>query len=202
VKGVHTMLKKEMNKYLEERKLQTEEKIVLFEEELNYVKKEGLIDENIVVEHTAERFSDLYMELANKETDEVVTENVQETILKEEVRYLERNIEFYLYVETKAFDIVSVDSMSLEVDSVFDTYEILCGLKCPKKAEKEIRTFLENHLTGDDTYYHLMFNGNDGLWDFNFSLEKISGFRKEMEIGEALKLAYLFLFALNEKLSA
>ena len=47
-----------------------------------------------------------------------------------------------------------------------------------------------------------MFNGNDGLWDFNFSLEKISGFRKEMEIGEALKLAYLFLFALNEKLSA
>jgi len=196
------MLKKEMNKYLEERKLQTEEKIVLFEEELNYVKKEGLIDENIVVEHTAERFSDLYMELANKETDEVVTENVQETIIKEEVRYLEQNIEFYLYVETKAFDIVSVDSMSLEVDSVFGTYEILCGLKCPKKAEKEIRTFLENHLIGDDTCYHLMFNGNDGLWDFNFSLEKISGFRKEMEIGEALKLAYLFLFALNEKLSA
>ena len=135
------MLKKEMNKYLEERKLQTEEKIVLFEEELNYVKKEGLIDENIVVEHTAERFSDLYMELANKETDEVVTENVQKTILKEEVRYLERNIEFYLYVETKAFDIVSVDSMSLEVDSVFDTYEILCGLKCPKKAERRFERF-------------------------------------------------------------
>ncbi|MFP3723034.1 branched-chain amino acid aminotransferase [Niallia circulans] len=196
------MLKSEMNKYIEECKSQNGGKVVLFEEEMNYVRKVGLADDHMVMEQTAERFSDLYMELANKETDEVVQENAQERILEDTVDYLERNIDIYLYVETKAFDIVSVDSMSLEVDSVFGTYEVLCGLKSPKKTEKEIRAFMENQLIGDDTSFHLMFNGNDGVWDVNFPLEKINGFHKEMQIGDALKLAYLFLFSLNEKLSA
>ncbi len=189
-----------MKNHLE--KAQKEGKVVLFEEELNYVRKEELPEDNIVVGNTAERFSNLYMELANKETDEVVQEKIDVTFLKEEVQYLEKNIEVYLYVETKAFEVISVDSMSLEVDSVFGTYEILCGLKSPKKKEKEIRTFMEEHLVGEETYYHLMFNGNDGVWDVNFSLEKVNGFHKDMEIGEALKLAYVFLFALHERLSA
>lgn len=105
-------------------------------------------------------------------------------------------------METKTFEVIAVDSMSIEVDSVFGTYEILCGLKSPKKKDKEIRAFMEEHLVGDETYYHLMFNGNDGVWDVNFSLEKVNGFHKNMEIGEALKLAYIFLFSLQESLSA
>lgn len=189
-----------MKNHLE--KAQKEGKVVLFEEELNYVRKEELSEVNIVVGNSAERFSDLYMELANKETDEVVKENVDVTFLKEEVQYLEKNIDVYLYVETKAFEVIAVDSMSIEVDSVFGTYEILCGLKSPKKKDKEIRAFMEEHLVGDETYYHLMFNGNDGVWDVNFSLEKVNGFHKNMEIGEALKLAYIFLFSLKESLSA
>ncbi|HEO8419087.1 branched-chain amino acid aminotransferase [Niallia sp. FSL W8-0635] len=194
------MLKTEMKNHLE--KAQKEGKVVLFEEELNYVRKEELSEVNIVVGNSAERFSDLYMELANKETDEVVKENVDVTFLKEEVQYLEKNIDVYLYVETKTFEVIAVDSMSIEVDSVFGTYEILCGLKSPKKKDKEIRAFMEEHLVGDETYYHLMFNGNDGVWDVNFSLEKVNGFHKNMEIGEALKLAYIFLFSLQESLSA
>ncbi|WP_312095795.1 branched-chain amino acid aminotransferase [Niallia sp.] len=189
-----------MKNYLEN--TQKEGKVVLFEEELNYVRKEELSEESLVVGNTADRFSDLYMELANKETDEVVKENIEDTFLKESVQYLEKNMEFYLYVESKAFEIIGVDSMSLEVDSVFGTYEILCGLKAQKKTEKDIRAFMEEHLVGDATNYHLMFNGNDGVWDVNFSLEKINGFHKEMEIGEALKLSYLFLFALKERLAS
>lgn len=191
-----------MKKYIEECKSQNAGKVVLFEEEMHYVRKEGLVDDNMVIEQTAKRFSDLYMELANKETDEMVQENAQEMILEESVHYLEKNKDIYLYVESSAFDIVSVDSMSLEVDSVFGTYEILCGLRSPKKAEKEIRAYMEKLLIGDGTPFHLMFNGNDGVWDVNFSLEKINGFQKEMQIGDALKLAYLFLFSLNERLSA
>ncbi|MER2058086.1 MAG: branched-chain amino acid aminotransferase [Niallia sp.] len=194
------MLKTEMKNHLE--KAQKEGKVVLFEEELNYVRKEDLSEDNIVVGNSAERFSDLYMELANKETDEVVKENIDDTFLKEEVQYLEKNIDVYLYVETKAFEVIAVDSMSIEVDSVFGTYEILCGLKSPKKKDKEIRAFMEEHLVGDETYYHLMFNGNDGVWDVNFSLEKVNGFHKNMEIGEALKLAYIFLFSLQDSLYA
>ncbi|CAI9394516.1 branched-chain amino acid aminotransferase [Niallia sp. Sow4_A1] len=195
------MLKAEMKNHLE--KAQKEGKVVLFEEELNYVRKEELLTEdNIVVGTTAERFSDLYMELANKETDEVVQENIDAIFLKEEVQYFEKNIDVYLYVETKAFEVIGVDSLSLEVDSVFKTYEVLCGLKAPKKKEKEIRSFMEEHLSGDETNYQLMFNGNDGIWDVNFSLEKVNSFHKNMEIGEALKLAYAFLFALQGSLTA
>ncbi|MCM3362227.1 branched-chain amino acid aminotransferase [Niallia sp. HCP3S3_B10] len=195
------MLKAEMKNHLE--KAQKEGKVVLFEEELNYVRKEELLTEdNIVVGTTAERFSDLYMELANKETDEVVQENIDAIFLKEEVQYFEKNIDVYLYVETKAFEVIGVDSLSLEVDSVFRTYEVLCGLKAPKKKEKEIRSFMEEHLSGDETNYQLMFNGNDGIWDVNFSLEKVNSFHKNMEIGEALKLAYAFLFALQGSLTA
>ncbi|WP_284561528.1 branched-chain amino acid aminotransferase [Bacillus sp. T2.9-1] len=190
-----------MKNHLE--KAQKEGKVVLFEEELNYVRKEELLTEdNIVVGTTAERFSDLYMELANKETDEVVQENIDAIFLKEEVQYFEKNIDVYLYVETKAFEVIGVDSLSLEVDSVFKTYEVLCGLKAPKKKEKEIRSFMEEHLSGDETNYQLMFNGNDGIWDVNFSLEKVNSFHKNMEIGEALKLAYAFLFALQGSLTA
>jgi len=95
---------------------------------------------------------------------------------------------------------ISTESFILEVDSVFKSYELLLGLQLQKKFEKDIRSFIEDALEGDNIRYSLMFNGQEGLWEVNLPLEKINGFNKEMTVSEAIKLAYLFLFDLNKSL--
>ena len=193
------MLKKQIEKYLKDNK--ADGKLPLFTEESNILVELGLVTaDDIHIVENIERFPDLYLELANKETDELVIEEVQQTFLKEKINYLENHMEQYLSIESSAFDIISAESFIMEVDSVFETYELLLGLQLPKKAEKNIRLFIEEHLEGDKVRYNLMFNGQDGLWEVNLPLEKIEGFHKDMTIAEAIKLAYLFLFDVSKSL--
>lgn len=188
-----------MKAYLE--KQAKNEALLVFTEEKNYLLSHDLIQEEKIEEtNTTERFPSLYLELANKETDETIQENVDFTFLTTEVNYFEKNIEEYLYVETDAFSIVGIESLSLEVDSVFHTYEAIFGLKLPKKAEGTIRSFFEKTLEGDNVTYNLLFNAQDGMWDVNLPIEAIQGFSKQMNIGETVQLIYLFLFQLGEEI--
>lgn len=189
-----------MHAYLEQQ-AKTDEPLFFFTEEKNYLLEHSFaIDKELQEKNTPERFQNIYLELANKETDETIEENVDSAFLSTEIHYFEKKIEEYLYVESDAFSIVGLESLSLEVDSVFRTYEGIFGLKIPKKAEGAIRSFFEKTLAGDHTTYNLMFNAQDGMWDVNLPIEAIPGFSKQMNIGDLLQLIYLFLFQLGEEL--
>ena len=194
------MLKKQMQTYIGEQ-AKTDGPIFFFSEEKNYLLSHQLIEEEKIEEtNTPARFASLYLELANKETDESLNADMDASFLQTKINYLAEKLEEYLYIETDVFSIIGVESLSLEVDSVFRTYEGIFGLKAPKKTEGAIRSFFEKTLEGDDITYNLMFNAQDGLWDVNLPIEAIPGFSAEMSIGDAIKLIYLFLFQLGEEL--
>lgn len=196
------MLKKQMQTYIGEQ-AKTDGPIFFFSEEKNYLLSHQLIEEEKIEEtNTPARFASLYLELANKETDESLNADMDASFLQTKINYLAEKLEEYLYIETDAFSIIGVESLSLEVDSVFRTYEGIFGLKAPKKTEGAIRSFFEKTLEGDDITYNLMFNAQDGLWDVNLPIQAIPGFSAEMSIGDAIKLIYLFLFQLGEELEA
>ena len=196
------MLKKQMQTYIGEQ-AKTDGPIFFFSEEKNYLLSHQLIEEEKIEEtNTPARFASLYLELANKETDESLNADMDASFLQTKINYLAEKLEEYLYIETDAFSIIGVESLSLEVDSVFRTYEGIFGLKVPKKTEGAIRSFFEKTLEGDDITYNLMFNAQDGLWDVNLPIQAIPGFSAEMSIGDAIKLIYLFLFQLGEELEA
>ena len=46
--------------------------------------------------------------------------------------------------------------------------------------------------------FALIFSAEDGLWNFNFSLNDVKEFTEDMTIGEAYQLIYQFLFKLME----
>ncbi|WP_066288070.1 branched-chain amino acid aminotransferase [Bacillus sp. FJAT-29937] len=188
------MLKSKFNAFL----LQELPNVELFKEEIDYAKKQQLISEEMIISEKNDDFlfSDAYIERSNKETEELLAEESEE-FLHTPIHYLEKHKQEFIYIETSRLNIVSTDSLCLEVDDVFGTYEVMLGLKLQKKHEKAIKSFLMNELKGDPKF-SLLFSQADGLWDFNFALNGVEGFTEEMTIGEASKLVYLFLFKLLE----
>ncbi len=188
------MLKSKLNAFL----LQELPNVDLFKEEIDYAKKQQLISEEMIIseKHDFSLFSEAYIERSNKETEELLAEESGE-FLHTPIHYLDKHKQEFIYIETSRFNIVGTDSLCLEVDDVFGTYEVMLGLKLQKKHEKSIKTFLSNELTGD-AKFSLLFSQADGLWDFNFALNGVEGFTEDMTIGEACKLVYLFLFKLLE----
>jgi hypothetical protein len=86
-----------------------------------------------------------------------------------------------------------VDAVSLEVDDVFGTYDVMLGLKLQKKFEKVLKEQLNANLKGDDAKFDLLFSHDDGLWNLNFALNSVEGFQENISISDALQLIYRFL---------
>ena len=61
-----------------------------------------------------------------------------------------------------------------------------------------LKAYFNQELQGDMGTFSMMFNQGDGLWDVNFALNAVQGFKDEMTLGEAFQLTYHFLFNLNE----
>ncbi|WHX93641.1 branched-chain amino acid aminotransferase [Peribacillus simplex] len=189
------MLKKQMESYIS--KSVIEKKVELFKEEKDYVEKHKLIaDEIIIVEkENASRFTDAYMERSNKESEELISEE-NSAFLSQPIEYLKKNKDEFLYFESQWFDLIGVEALSLEVDDVFGTYNAMFGLKFQKKMGEVLKTYLTKELQGGIGSFSLMFNQGDGLWDVNFALDNIKGFREDMSLEEAFNLIYHFLFIL------
>lgn len=169
-----------------------------FKEEIEYAKKHQLLDESrIVTEKSPElRFSNAYIERGDKETEESIGEEAA-NFLNQPIDYLKRNINEFIYIESDWFQMIHTESICLEVDDVFGTYEVMLGLKLQKKFEKAIKAYVEQELMGDKKV-SILFNQGDGLWDFNLALNHINGFKENLTINEALNLVYSFLFKLIE----
>ncbi|WP_442593850.1 branched-chain amino acid aminotransferase [Neobacillus sp. D3-1R] len=199
------MMKKQMSQYLSNLIQQKDNPsiIELFKEEKDYVERNDLLSElsgepiTIVEKDSALRFADAYIERSNKETEELISEEGQ-PFLSQPIRFLKENMNEFIYIESNWFELIRVESVSFEVDDVFGTYDVMLGLKQPKKLESNIKQILENELDGDQAKFDLMFE--DGMWNLNFDLNSVKGFHEEMNMGEAFQTIYVFLFKLVETL--
>lgn len=190
------MLKKQMEIYIS--KALRETKVELFKEEKEYAERHHLAkDFTIVEKENITRFADAYIERCNKENEELISEE-SAAFLLQPLEYLKINKSEFLYLESSWFELIGVETLSLEVDDVFGTYNALFGLKFQKKIGNVLKAYLNNELQGGIGTYSLMFNQDDGLWDVNFSLNSVEGFKEEMSLGDALGLIYHFLFILVE----
>lgn len=172
-------------------------KIELYKEEKEYAKTHQLIAPNIiqVEEKNADlRFIDVYIERSDKETEDLIAEE-NHSFLTQTIDYLKINRNEFMYVESDSFDLIGVESVSLELDDVFGTYDVMLGLKQQKKMGPVIKDLLGEHL-GDSTSFNLLFNQGEGMWDLNFSLNHLSGFNESLSIEKTLQLIYHFLFTL------
>ncbi|MGG4268298.1 branched-chain amino acid aminotransferase [Peribacillus simplex] len=191
------MLKKQMESYIS--KSIIENKVKLFKEERDYVEKHKLIadDITIVEKENASRFTDAYIERSNKESEELISEE-NSAFLSQSIEYLKNNKEEFLYFESKWFELIGVEALSLEMDDVFGTYNAMFGLKFQKKMGEALKTYLTKELLEDIGSFSLMFNQGDGLWDVNFALDNVKGFREDLSLEETFNLIYHFLFILVE----
>ena len=142
-------------------------------------------------------FSNAYIERCSKETETMIA-NESSSFLNQPIIYLKEHKNEFIYVESALFDDIGVEGISLEVDDVFGTYDVMLGLKLQKKFDKVLREHLNSSLDGYDSKFDLMFSQDDGLWDLNFALNYVAGFQEDMSIGDAFQLIHHFLFNLVE----
>ncbi len=205
------MLLKNVSNYLERMFVDMEqtgeqEEITVYKEEKAFIEKYQLLPKDqknllLIEREPFTRFQGAYIERCNKETDELIAEE-STSFLEMPIHYFKNHIEEFMYLESTWFEMVGADAVSFEADSVFGTYDVMLGLKLPKKKEASIKTFITNHLNQGSGTFSLMFNSSDGLWDFNFSLNGLSEYKEDWTINEAYCAIYRFLFQLVEGVEA
>jgi hypothetical protein len=191
------MLQKQLEQYIAELLQNDPEKIELHKAEKEYAEKHQLLPAGVevVLQDAASRFSDAYLERCEKETVALIIVETPK-FLEEKISHLKTRMNEFLYVESKTFDLVSVDAVSLEVDDVFGTYTAMFGLKMKKNYESAIKEYLDENLFGEAGKYSVAFSGKDGLFDMNFALDYAAGFDEEMTLLEAYDLIYSFVFSM------
>ncbi|WP_462413388.1 branched-chain amino acid aminotransferase [Neobacillus sp. Marseille-QA0830] len=195
------MLKNRVQHYIAQQENGQNGLVSLFHEEKAYAEKHGLVTIPIAETDAEERFFDAYIERCDKETENMIR-NEAGAFLAQPLVYFYKHKNEFLYLESKWFDIVLVDAVSLELDDVFGTYDVMLGLKLQKKFKPQIQQYLTSHLHGEEASFDLLFNSEDGLWNVNFALNYIEGFDENMSIGEAYQLIYQFLFKLVESIES
>ncbi|BCB03835.1 branched-chain amino acid aminotransferase [Bacillus sp. KH172YL63] len=187
------MLKKRIAQYIEEQKA-AQPKVTLFEPERGYALENGLISEGEVLSPESPRFEEAFIERCDKETEEPIRTETA-SFLDQPVTYLNEHKNEFVFLESVWFTVIGADAVSIEVDDVFGTYDAMLGLKLQKKHRKEIELFLEDTLQ-DESSYDLLFNGEDGLWDLNFTLNDHPGFNEGLSMHAVYELIFDFLFKL------
>ncbi|AOH55031.1 branched-chain amino acid aminotransferase [Peribacillus muralis] len=189
------MLRKRMEAYIS--KTISNDQLEVFNEEKEYIEKHKLITEDttIMLKENTSRFADAYIERSNKESEELIAvENA--SFLAQPIEYLKKNKDEFLYFESDWFELIGVEALSVECDDVFGTYNAMFGLKFQKKMGEALKTYLKMQIQEDVGSFSLMFNQGDGLWDVNFALNNVNGFREDLTLDDAFNLIYHFLFIL------
>lgn len=137
-------------------------------------------------------FTDAYVERCSKDTETMIS-NESAAFLNQPLTYLKEHKNEFIYVESTLFEEMGVEGVSLEVDDVFGTYDVMLGLKLQKKFEVMLKGQLNNSLQGDEVKFDLMFSHDDGLWDLNFALDYVNGFTENLSMYEAIQLIHQFL---------
>lgn len=178
-----------------------EKKLEIYPEEKVYIEKNELFsnDVTLIEKDPTTRFQDAYIERCDKETEETLSEEAF-AFFQQPIDYLQKHKNEFLYMESNWLELIGVDAISLEVNDVLGTYDVMVGLKLQKKFETSLKENLRKELHGDEARFELMFNQNDGLWDLNFALNYVNGFQEGMSLEEVFRLIYRFLFKLVERI--
>ncbi|MFS0864274.1 branched-chain amino acid aminotransferase [Fredinandcohnia sp. 179-A 10B2 NHS] len=195
------MLQKQMKNYISSELLSKEQQIALYQEEKEYIEKYELIsnDVTLIEKDPTTRFREAYIERCDKETEETLSKESYD-FLEQGIDYLQKHKNEFLYFESNWLELIGVDAIAFEVNDVFGTYDVMVGLKLQKKFETSLKENLRKELQGEKAKFELMFNQGDGLWDMNFALNYVNGFKEEMSLEEAYRLIYRFLFKLVESI--
>jgi hypothetical protein len=197
------MFHKQMQQFISNTYLKGE-KVEIFKEEKEYAVKHALIpnDTELVTEKDpGSRFGDAYIERCDKESENLLA-NETASFLNHPITYLKKHKNEFIYVESNWFELLGVEAVSLEVDDVFGTYDVMLGLRMQKKYGESLKGYLNTALAGDSGNFELMFSSEDGLWNVNFDLNFVQGFNEEISLNEAYQLIYRFLFQLVEAMEA
>jgi len=135
------------------------------------------------------------IERCSKETEDILSKE-QPSFLKEEVGYLKKNLNEFIYIESPMFEEARIDSMSIEVDDVFGNYMALFGFRAQKKFGESLKGYLKEKLLGEEVRASVMFSNEDGLWEMNIPIDSIEGFNESSSIEDAVELTCNFLVAL------
>ncbi|WP_235848431.1 branched-chain amino acid aminotransferase [Litchfieldia alkalitelluris] len=192
------MLKEPLHNYLSTYDESNSDVIGIFKEEDAYLKRLEIKDKYtfIIIENSSiKKFKDAYIELCDKESENVVSTEGGE-FLEQSLQYLKVNKNLFVYLESNWFDVIGVDSVSLELDDVFGHFDFMLGFKVQKKHEQLIKTFLNQEI--NESTYDLMFSQEDGLWSLNIELNGMEEFNENMSIAEAYNLLYRTIFRLKE----
>ncbi|MBS4189567.1 branched-chain amino acid aminotransferase [Bacillus sp. FJAT-49705] len=191
------MLNKKLHEYFSN-KIANSKLIETYKEEIAYAKKHKILEEDITIIEKEDntRFNDALIERYDKESEEMLAEE-SSNFLDQPVSYLKKQIKEFIYIESKWFDLIGAESVCIEVDDVFGTYEVMLGLKLQKKYENKLKEKINEGLKGE-VKYSLLFSHADGLWEFNFALNGVDGFNDELSINETCRIIYLYLFKLVE----
>lgn len=188
------MLQKRIQQYIDEMK-GSDIPVHLFKQERDYVLNHGLLDaDEVAAPEAGSRFQDANIERCEKETEELIGEESYD-FLGQHITYLKKHKNEFVYLESKWFALIGVDAVSVEVDDVFGTYDVMLGLKLQKKYRSQIESYLDGSLEGESSY-DLLFNGEDGLWDLNFTLNDHRDFDESQTMLTVYELIYDFLFNL------
>lgn len=173
--------------------------IELYKEEKDFVEKNQLLPHDFTIreKEASSRFSDAYIERSDKESEEVIAEEGY-SFLNQSIDYLHKHMNEFVYLESSWLELIGVDSVSLEVDDVFRTFDVMLGLKIKKKFESNIKNYLIKELN-DEANFDLMFNSDEGILNLNFDLNSVEGFKNDMTFGEAFGLIYQLLFKLVDQ---
>jgi len=182
-----------------------ESAVEIYKLEYDYIKRHQLLSEDkessvsFVEQESLSRFQhNVYIERGNKETEEVIAEE-SSAFLEQPIKYFKDHIDEFMYMESPWFNMIGVDAISFEADSAFGNYDVMLGLKQPKKSEKWLKSFLKESLQDEEATFDLMFSANDGLWDLNFSLNDLNTFKEDWTILQAYDAIYELIFKLVEK---
>lgn len=190
------MVKKQLTAYIAEAKENNKNGVTLFKEEIEFVLKHNLVEKEELIElDPSLRFQEASIERCNKETEEAIS-NEPISFLDKPLTYLKEHINEFLFLESGWFNIIGVDAISIEVDDVFGTYDVMLGLKLKKKFQAELTVKMGKMLEGEEKAFDLLFNGEDGLWDVNFSMNNLPQFTEQLTMREAYNLIYNALFQL------
>lgn len=196
------MLEKEIRSYIEKQVAAASNgEIEVYKEEKNFAMDRQLLTGDILKNFTLKekdpisRFRDAYIERSDKETEEVIA-TVDNSFFSEPIDFLKNHKREFIYVESEWFNKIGVDAVSLEVDDVFGTYDVMLGIALQKKHGPKIKEFLNAHLHGDEPKFDLIFNGQEGMWDLNFTLNHLEDFKEDITIGDGYIKIYRFLFTL------
>jgi hypothetical protein len=146
-----------------------------------------------MVEKNSEiQLANVYVERCDKETEQLISEE-NSAFLEQPLEFLKKHKNEFIYIELEWLESFWVDALSIELDDVFGTYDVMLGLRLQKKYDSSLREQLNRQLSGEEPKFDLMFNHDDGLWDLNFSLNYVDGFNEKISIGDACEIIYHFL---------